>query len=45
MELLIDKIYDTIYFKNSSLSIKEKTIAIILGLGPFLIACVYFLIR
>lgn len=45
MEPIINKIYDTIYFKNSSLSIKEKVIAIILGLGPFGVACAYFLIR
>jgi len=43
MELIVDRIFNTFYFKNANISIKEKMMAIGLGLIPFLAVLLYFL--
>jgi len=45
MELVVNKIYETLFHKNSLLSFKEKLKAIILGVAPLFIFIVYFLIK
>ena len=42
MELLSDKVFNTFYFKNANISFNEKLLAIVIGLSPFLIVCLYF---
>jgi hypothetical protein len=43
MELVINKIFNTIYIKNNSLTLKEKTFAISLTITPFLVVALWLL--
>lgn len=43
MEIIINKIYETVFFKNPSLSIKERLAAILIGLGPLILVTLYFI--
>lgn len=42
MEIIINKIYETIFFKDSTLSNKERTLAVLIGLGPSIVVFLYF---
>jgi hypothetical protein len=44
MELVVNKIFNTIYLKNNELSLKEKTFAILLSIMPFLVA-IYWILK
>ncbi len=43
MEPIVDKIFNTIYVKNSGLSVKEKTFAILLSVAPFLLVTIWLI--
>ncbi len=43
MELIVDKIFNSIYVENTRISIREKAFAILIGISPFLVVVLWFI--